>query len=85
MGRIAVRDPDSERRHLSMARATQTRRSQRFLGDENNRIVHDLDRAKGPCEIEEILDEGRGMRFEPDTFEQATSERYRPCTRCIDA
>lgn len=67
-----------------MARPTQTKRAQRFLGDENSRIVHDLTRAKGPCEIDETLDEGRGMRFEPDTLEQACSERYRPCHRCAE-
>jgi hypothetical protein len=67
-----------------MARPTQTRRGQRFLGDENNRIVHDLDKAKGPCEIDEILDEGRGVRFEPDNLEQARAERYQGCRRCVD-
>lgn len=68
-----------------MARPTQTRRGQRFLGDENNRIVHDLDKARGACEIEEILDEGRGMRFEPDSLDQAQAERYQPCRRCVEA
>lgn len=65
-----------------MARSTHTKRGQRFLGDDSNMIVHDLERAKGACEIDEILDEGRGVRFEPDTLQQAESERYRPCARC---
>lgn len=67
-----------------MARPTQTRRGQRYLGDENNMIVHDLERARGACEIDEILDESRGVRFDPDTVSQAESERYRRCTRCFD-
>ena len=67
-----------------MARPTQTRRSQRFLGDENNRIVHDLDHARGACEIDEILDLGNGVRFEPDALEQAKAERYQPCRRCVE-
>lgn len=66
-----------------MAKPTQTKRGQRFLGDDNNMIVHDLERARGACEIDEILDESRGVRFEPDALEQAVSERFRPCTRCI--
>ncbi len=68
-----------------MARPTHTKREQRFLGDENSMIVHDLERARGACEIDEILDEGRGVRFEPDKLEQAESERYRPCHRCISS
>ncbi|MBS1914449.1 MAG: hypothetical protein JST22_20840 [Bacteroidetes bacterium] len=66
-----------------MSKPTQTRRGQRYLGDDNNMIVHDLERAKGSCEIDEILDESRGVRFEPDTLEQAEHERFRPCSRCI--
>ncbi len=68
-----------------MSRPTQTRRGQRYLGDDNNMIVHDLERSQGACEIDEILDEGRGVRFEPDALEQAESERYRPCHRCAQS
>lgn len=67
-----------------MARPVQTRRGQRFLGDENNRIVHDLEHAAGACEIDEILDEGRGVRFEPDSLDQAEKERYQRCRRCVE-
>jgi hypothetical protein len=48
-------------------------------------IVHDLERARGACEIDEILDEGRGVRFEPDKLDQAEKEKYRHCHRCIDS
>jgi hypothetical protein len=48
-------------------------------------IVHDLERARGACEIDEILDEGRGVRFEPDKLEQAENEQFRHCRRCIDS
>ena len=48
-------------------------------------VVHDLERARGACEIDEILDEGRGVRFEPDKLEQAKIDKYRPCERCVDA
>lgn len=68
-----------------MARPTQTKRGQRFLGDEGHMIVHDLERARGACEIDEILDESRGVRFDPDKLEQAETERFRPCHRCINS
>ena len=68
-----------------MARSTQTKRGQRYLGDENNLIVHDLENAKSACEIDEILDDSHGVRFEPDSLEQAERERYRPCRRCINS
>jgi hypothetical protein len=68
-----------------MSRPTQTKRGQRYLGDDSNMIVHDLERARGACEIDEILDEGRGVRFEPDKLEQAESEQFRHCHRCIDS
>lgn len=48
-------------------------------------IVHDLENSKPSCEIDEILDESRGVRFEPDTLAQAESERYRPCHRCTSS
>jgi hypothetical protein len=68
-----------------MSRPTQTKRGQRFLGDDANMVVHDLERARGSCEIDEILDEGRGVRFEPDNLEQAEKERYKHCYRCISS
>jgi hypothetical protein len=68
-----------------MAKPTQTKRTQRFLGDDSNMVVHDLERAHGPCEIDEILDEGRGVRFEPDSLEQAEHEKFQPCYRCINS
>ncbi len=67
-----------------MSRPTHTKRSQRFLGDEDLKHVHDLENARGACEIDEILDEGRGVRFEPDTLNQAQQEGYTPCPRCTD-
>ncbi len=67
-----------------MSYSTYTKRAQRYLGDDNNRIVHDLERSKSACEIDDILDESRGVRFEPDSLEQAQQERYRPCHRCIE-
>jgi hypothetical protein len=68
-----------------MSRPTQTKRGQRYLGDDASMIVHDLERARGACEIDEILDEGRGVRFEPDKLEQAENEQFRHCLRCIDS
>ncbi len=68
-----------------MARATTTKGAQRYLGDQRGRTVHDLQQARGACEIEEILDEGRGVRFDPDTLEQARREGYSPCGRCSDS
>lgn len=68
-----------------MSRPTYTKRAQRYLGDDSNMIVHDLERSRAACEIEEILDESRGVRFEPDDLAQAEREKFRPCTRCINA
>lgn len=68
-----------------MARPTHTKSAQRFLGDERVRVVHDLQNARGACEIEEVLDDGRGVRFEPDSLQQAVDERYTPCHRCAEA
>ncbi|MDB5033765.1 MAG: hypothetical protein JWQ98_1006 [Chlorobi bacterium] len=68
-----------------MSKPTQTKRGQRYLGDEGNMIVHDLERARGSCEIDEILDESRGVRFDPDILEQASLEKFRPCNRCISS
>ncbi len=65
-----------------MSRPAHTRREQRFLGDDDRRIVHDLQKAVGACEIDEILDENRGVRFEPDNLEQAEKEKYTACHRC---
>ena len=67
-----------------MSRPSHTRREQRFLGDDDNRIVHDLQKAAGACEIDEILDESRGVKFDPDTLEQVEREKYRPCHRCAE-
>ncbi len=71
-------------KETTMARPVQTRRGQRFLGDDDNMIVHDLEYSIGACEIDEVLDEGRGVRFEPDTLAQARLEKYQPCRRCVD-
>lgn len=68
-----------------MARSTHTKRGQRFLGDEGQMVVHDLERARGACEIDEILDESRGVRFDPDKLEQAELEKFRPCHRCVNS
>ncbi len=66
-----------------MARSTHTKRGQRYLGDDGNMFVHDLEHVRSSCEIDDILDENRGVRFEPDTLEQAEQERFRRCHRCI--
>jgi len=55
----------------------------RFCGNTNTKEVHDLDREKAQCQIDEILAAGHATTFTPDTLEQAHSEDYDNCAYCI--
>jgi len=69
-----------------MSYPTSNRQGKRFLGNTNKMEVHDQtkeDTKPNGCQIDEILRAGHGVGFIPDTLEQAHSERYDNCAKCI--
>lgn len=69
-----------------MANPTSSRDGKRFLGNKNKMEVHDLtkeDKNPNGCQINEFLNAGHGVNFVPDTLEQAHSEHYDNCAKCI--
>ena len=54
----------------------------RFVGDTSTHLVHDLEREKTTCEIDEI-DKSYLKFFEPDTIGQAKLEHFKPCNHCL--
>lgn len=58
----------------------------RFIGNTNNKEVHDLDNEKidkNQCQIDEIIQAGHTTTFTPDTLTQAHLEGYDNCAYCI--
>jgi len=58
----------------------------RFMGNTNEKEVHDLDNEQtgaNECQIDEIIAAGHATTFNPDTLEQAHSEKYDNCAYCI--
>lgn len=51
-----------------------------FFGDRISKTVHDLNKAKPKCKINEVLPKNKKY-FDPDTLEQAIEEGYQQC-RC---
>ncbi|MCK5613230.1 hypothetical protein KAR91_65765 [Candidatus Pacearchaeota archaeon] len=70
-----------------MAKPTKVRPvGKQFLGNTNNKEVHDLtkeDTRPNGCQIDEILRAEHGVYFEPDTLTQAHNEGYDNCAKCI--
>lgn len=72
-----------------MAQPVYTRpTNKRYLGnsDSDNKEVHDLqneDTQPNGCQIDEIISAGNAVVFSPDTLEQARSEGYDPCAKCL--
>ena len=69
-----------------MANPISSRNGKRFLGNKNKMEVHDLtkeDKNPNGCQINEFLTAGHGVSFVPDTLEQAHSEGYDNCAKCI--
>ena len=69
-----------------MAFDTASRSSARFLGNKNKKEVHDQqkeDRRPSACQIDEFLKAGHGVYFRPDTQQQAKSEGYDNCAKCL--
>ena len=48
----------------------------RFLGDKRTQLVYDLDDWADPAIIDEIVDEGVGLQFAPDTLAEARNRCY---------
>jgi len=62
----------------------------RFLGNSypSRMEVHDLeneDASPTACQIDEIITARHAVVFDPDTLQQAYSERYDNCAYCIGA
>jgi hypothetical protein len=48
----------------------------RFLGDKRTQLVYDLDEWEDPAPIEEIVANGVGLMFGPDTLAEARNRGY---------
>lgn len=48
----------------------------RFLGDKRTQLVYDMDEWDDPAPIEEIVAEGVGLQFGPDTLAEARNRGY---------
>ena len=58
----------------------------RFVGNTNNKEVHDLDNEKtaaNQCQIDEIIQARHAVTFDPDSLKQAQSEGYDNCAHRI--
>ena len=62
---------------------TTTKYGQRFLGNRNKTEVHDLQNEKTQCQVNEFLPLGHGVRFLPDTLDEAHRCSYDNCAYCI--
>ena len=59
--------------------------NKRYLGnsDTGHMEVHDLENEKPQCQIDEIIEAGNAVVFDPDTLEQAKNEGYDNCAFCL--
>ncbi len=48
----------------------------RFIGDKRTQFVYDLDSWEDPAVIDEIVAEGVGLSFGPDTLAEARNRGY---------
>jgi hypothetical protein len=48
----------------------------RFIGDKRTQLVYDLDTWDDPAIIDEIVAEGVGLSFGPDTLPEARNRGY---------
>jgi hypothetical protein len=48
----------------------------RYLGDKRTQLVYDLDEWTDEAIIDEIVDEGVGIQFGPDTLAEARNRGY---------
>lgn len=52
----------------------------RYLGDKRTQLVYDLDEWTDEDIIDEIVAEGVGIQFGPDTLAEARNRGYSPAT-----
>ncbi len=52
----------------------------RFIGDKRTQFVYDLDAWDDPAIIDEIVAEGVGLSFGPDTLAEARNRGYKLAT-----
>ncbi len=52
----------------------------RFLGDKRTQLVYDLDEWSDPEIVDEIVGEGVGIQFAPDTLAEARNRGYTAAT-----
>ena len=57
--------------------------NKRFVGNHNHKEVHDLDREKTACQIDEIIRAGHAVIFTPDTLAEAHRQGFDNCAYCI--
>jgi len=58
----------------------------RYLGNTNEKEVHDLDdedTSASGCQIDEIIRAGHAATFIPDTLMQAHNQGYDNCAKCL--
>jgi fido (protein-threonine AMPylation protein) len=55
----------------------------RFVGNTNHKEVHDLDNETVQCQIDEIIQAGHAVTFNPDTLQQAHSQGYDNGKYCL--
>lgn len=66
-----------------MRRFTGHMRGEQYLGNVNNKEVHDLDREKSMCQIDEIIRAGHDRPF--NTLVEARAQGYDNCYYCLGA
>jgi len=55
---------------------------ERWLGNRENKEVHDLERETPECKIAEIMDSGNEIAFR--VFEDPKEQGYKNCPFCVD-
>ena len=61
-------------------------RGNRFLGDTEKMMFHDLAyevEGHDGCNVDWILEEDNAVGFFPDKGEQAKTEGFKPCPKCM--
>ena len=55
----------------------------KYLGIEDQRVVHDMDYESNKCRIDELLEKCSVIPFTPDSINQAYVEGYDKCHWCL--
>ena len=66
-----------------MAYRLYNRENKYLLGNEHTKEVHTIWNERQQCQITLILKDGYAVGFSPDTLDQAHSEGYGNCTKCL--